>query len=153
GAVGAAGGGAGGGEGPARPASILVVSNHGAVVGGGELSLLDLLRGLDRDRFAPVLAVPEDGDVAMRARELDLPVHVVPLPPLRRPGPGAIRSAWALARLSRDADAALIHANGTRAMAYAAAARRLAAPPTLSHVRIAERDGLADRALRAAATA
>jgi len=141
------------GERPSRPAPILVVSNHGAVVGGGELSLLDLLRGLDRDRFAPVLAVPEDGEVAMRSRELDLPVHVVPLPPLRRPGPGAIRSAWALAQLARAAEAALIHANGTRAMAYAAAAGRLAARPTLWHVRIAESDGLLDRALCAAATA
>ena len=32
------------GERPSRPTSILVVSNHGAIVGGGELSLLDLLR-------------------------------------------------------------------------------------------------------------
>jgi glycosyltransferase involved in cell wall biosynthesis len=141
------------GERPSRPASILVVSNHGAVVGGGELSLLDLLRGLDRDRWAPVLAVPEDGEVATRARELDLPVHVIPLPPLRRPGPGTVRSARALARLARAADAALIHANGTRAMAYAAAAGRLAARPTIWHVRIAESDGLVDRALCAAATA
>jgi len=140
------------GERPSRPAPILVVSNHGAVVGGGELSLLDLLRGLDRERFAPVLAVPEDGEVAMRARELDLPVHVVPLPPLRRPGPGAIRSAWALARLARTAGAALIYANGTRAMAYAAAAARLVARPTLWHVRIADQDGLVDKALCAAAT-
>lgn len=129
------------------------MSNHGAVVGGGELSLLDLLRGLDRDRWAPVLAVPEDGEVATRARELDLPVHVIPLPPLRRPGPGTVRSARALARLARAADATLIHANGTRAMAYAAAAGRLAARPTIWHVRIAESDGLVDRALCAAATA
>jgi glycosyltransferase involved in cell wall biosynthesis len=141
------------GERPSRPASILVVSNHGAVVGGGELSLLDLLRGLDRDRWAPVLAVPEAGEVATRARELDLPVHVIPLPPLRRPGPGTVRSARALARLARAADAALIHANGTRAMAYAVAAGRLARRPTIWHVRIAESDGLVDRALCAAATA
>ncbi len=141
------------GERPARPASILVVSNHGAVVGGGELSLLDLLRGLDRDRWAPVLVVPEDGEVATRGRDLDLPVHVIPLPPLRRPGPGSVRSVSALVRLSRAGDAALIHANGSRAMAYAAVAGRLTARPTLWHVRVADRDGLVDRALCAVATA
>jgi len=141
------------GERPARPASILVVSNHGAVVGGGELSLLDLLRGLDRDRWAPVLVVPEDGEVATRGRDLDLPVHVIPLPPLRRPGPGSVRSVSALVRLSRAGDAALIHANGSRAMAHAAVAGRLTARPTLWHVRVADRDGLVDRALCAVATA
>lgn len=141
------------GERPSRPASILVVSNHGAVVGGGELSLLDLLRGLDRDRWAPILVVPEDGEVATRGRDLDLPVHVIPLPSLRRPRPDGVRGAGALARLARAADAALIHANGSRAMAYAAVAGRLSGRPTLWHVRVADRDGLVDRVLGALATA
>jgi hypothetical protein len=35
--------------------------------------LLDLLRGLDRDRWAPVLVVPEEGEVGARARDLELP--------------------------------------------------------------------------------
>jgi len=141
------------GERPSRPASILVVSNHGAVVGGGELSLMDLLRGLDRDRWAPVLVVPEDGEVAARGRDLDLPVHVIALPPLRRPGPGSLKAVNALVRLARATDAALIHANGSRAMAYAGVAGRLTARPTLWHVRIADSDGLVDRALSAMATA
>ncbi len=140
------------GERPSRPTSILVVSNHGAIVGGGELSLLDLLRGLDRDRWAPVLVVPDEGEVGARGRGLDLPVHVVPLPTLRRPGPGSLRSVNALTRLARATDAEVIHANGSRAMAYAGAAGRLAACPALWHVRIADRDGLLDRALCAIAT-
>jgi len=140
------------GERPSRPTSILVVSNHGAIVGGGELSLLDLLRGLDRDRWAPVLVVPEEGEVGARGRDLDLPVHVIPLPTLRRPGPRSLRSVKALTRLARATDAAVIHANGSRAMAYAGVAGRLAARPALWHVRIADRDGLMDRALSAIAT-
>ena len=130
-----------------------MVSNHGAVVGGGELSLMELLRGLDRDRWAPLLVVPEHGEMAARGRDLDLPVHVIPLPPLRRPGPGSVRSVNALVRLARAADAALIHANGSRAMAYAGVAGRLAARPAVWHVRIADSDGLVDRALSALATA
>src|SRR5207249_8929404 len=63
------------------------------------------------------------------------------------------RSVSALVRLSRAGDAALIHANGSRAMAYAAVAGRLTARPTLWHVRVADRDGLVDRALCAVATA
>lgn len=140
------------GERPGRPAAIVVVSNHGTIVGGGELSLVDLLRGLDRDRWAPILVVPEEGDVAALTRELALPVHVIPLPTLRRPSLAGARSVTALAALARAADAALIHANGSRAMAYAGAAGRLASCPTLWHVRIADSDGLLDRALCAMAT-
>jgi len=131
---------------------MLVVSNHGAVVGGGELSLLDLLRGLDRDRWAPVLVVPDEGEVAARGRELELPVHVIPLSPLRRPRLAGASSVRALTRLARATDAMLIHANGTRAMAYAGVAGRLVSRPTLWHVRVADRDGLVDRALHALAT-
>ena len=79
------------------PTSILVISNHGHIVGGGEMSLLDLLGGLDRRRWASVLVVPEEGGVASGARDLGLPVHVVPLPTLRHPGPRAVRSVGALA--------------------------------------------------------
>ena len=140
------------GERPGGPAAILVVSNHGAIVGGGELSLMDLLRGLDRDRWAPSLVVPEDGEDAVLARELELPVHVTPLPTLRRPSLAGARSVTALAGLVRATGAALIHANGSRAMAYAGAAGRLASCPTLWHVRIADSDGLLDRALCAMAT-
>ena len=128
------------------------MSNHGRIVGGGELSLMDLLRGLDRDRWAPALVVPEEGGVASGGRDLGLPVHVIPLPMLRRPGSGVVRSVRALGRLARATGAALIHANGSRAMAYGGVAGRLAGRPAIWHVRIAESDGLVDRALCALAT-
>jgi glycosyltransferase involved in cell wall biosynthesis len=130
---------------------VLVVSNHGHVVGGGEESLLLLLGALDRARWAAVVAVPEEGAVAARARALGLPVHVVPLPTLRRPGPALLRSVRALARLAAATGAALIHANGSRAMAYGGVAGRVARRPVVWHVRIAERDPLLDRALGALA--
>ena len=134
------------------PTSILVVSNHGHIVGGGEMSLLDLLRGLDRRRWATALVVPEEGAVASGARALGLPVHVVPLPTLRYPGPRVVQSVGALARLARTTNAALIHANGSRAMAYAGLAGRPAGRPVIWHVRMAESDGSIDRALCALAS-
>jgi glycosyltransferase involved in cell wall biosynthesis len=139
-------------ERPDRPTPILVVSNHGAVVGGGELSMLDLLRGLDRRRWAPALVVPEDGAVAARGRDLGLPIHVVPLPTLRRPGYATVRSVRMLGRLARATGAALIHANGSRAMAYGGLAGRSTGRPAIWHVRIAESDGVVDRALYLLAT-
>lgn len=141
------------GESPPRPTPILVVSNHGHIVGGGEVSLLDLLRGLDRGRWATALVVPEEGVVASRARELGVPVHVIPLPTLRRPGSAVVRSVRALRRLAVSTRSALIHANGSRAMAYAGLAGRLGGRPVVWHVRVPESDGAVDRALCALATA
>src|SRR5262245_15693457 len=139
-------------ERPDRPTPILVVSNHGAVVGGGELSLLDLLRGLDRCRWAPALVVPDDGAVAARGRNLGLPIHVVPLPTLRRPGYALASGVRTLGRLLRTTGAALIHANGSRAMMYGGLAGRTTGRPAIWHVRIAQSDGVVDRALYALAT-
>jgi glycosyltransferase involved in cell wall biosynthesis len=131
---------------------VLVVSNHAHVVGGGELSLMDFLRGVDRDRWAPALVVPDEGPMAARGRELGLPVHVVSLPTVRRPGPAVVAGVVALARLARRTHAALIHANGSRAMVYGGLAGRLGGRPAIWHVRIAESDGAVDRALYALAT-
>jgi glycosyltransferase involved in cell wall biosynthesis len=113
---------------------------------------MDLLRGLDRSRWAPALVVPEDGGVASRGRDLGLSVHVVPLPTLRRPGAGFLRSVTALGRLARTTEAALIHANGSRAMFYGGLAGRATGRPAIWHVRIAESDGVVDQALYALAT-
>ena len=135
-----------------RPTPILVVSNHGAVVGGGELSMLELLRGLDHRRWAPALVVPDDGEVAAHGRDLGLPIHVVPLPTLRRPGYAMASSVRMLCRLARTTGAALIHANGSRAMMYGGLAGRTTGRPAVWHVRIAQSDGVVDRALYALAT-
>src|SRR4029453_3753432 len=99
--------------------------------------MLDLLRGLDRRRWAPALVVPDDGAVAARGRELGLPIHVVPLPPLPRPGYAMVRSVRTLGRLARTTGAALIHANGSRAMMYGGLAGRSTGRPAILGGRVA----------------
>lgn len=132
---------------------VLLVSHHAEIVGGGELSLLGLLDTLDRARWAPTLVVPAEGRVAADARALGVPAHVVPMPSLRRPGPGVVRSVAALACLARHEGAVLLHANGSRAMFYAGLAARLTGRPAIWHVRVADGDGLFDRLLARLASA
>lgn len=127
-----------------RPATVLIVSNHGEIVGGGEISLLQLLEGLDRRQWRPVVVVPADGPVADRCRALQVPTHVVPLPGLRRVRGGVVRAVLTLKRLARETDACLFHANGSRAMVYAGLAGLLVRRPVLWHVRVADRDPLLD---------
>jgi glycosyltransferase involved in cell wall biosynthesis/2-polyprenyl-3-methyl-5-hydroxy-6-metoxy-1,4-benzoquinol methylase len=131
----------------AKTRTVVLVSNHAAVVGGGELSLLGLLEGLDRSRWAPQLVVPGDGEVAARARAMGGETHVVALPGWRRPSARNITSVLRLRRLASGAGAALLHANGSRAMLYAGLAGRLARIPVIWHVRVADRDRVLDRIL------
>lgn len=133
--------------------TVLVISNHGEIVGGGEISLLGLLQGLDRSRWDARVVVPSEGPVAFRCRDLGLPTHVVPLPTLRRPGPAMLRSVMALSALARKSGAGLLHANGSRAMFYAGLAGRLGRRPVIWHVRVADRDSLFDRLLASLASA
>lgn len=132
---------------------VLFVSHHADIIGGGELSLLALLKGLDKSRWAPVVVVPREGAVAAGTRALGLPTHVIRLPSLRRPRLVSFHSVVALRRLVRTTGAVLLHANGSRAMAYAGLAGRLAGRPVIWHVRVADRDGILDRLLAGLARA
>jgi glycosyltransferase involved in cell wall biosynthesis len=120
--------------------TVLVISNHGDIVGGGEISLLTLLKGLDRSRWAPIVVVPAEGTVAAAARALGLPVQIVPLPPIRHPSLACFRSIAMLRRVIRGCGACLVHANGSRAMFYAGLAGRLLRTPVIWHIRILEPD-------------
>lgn len=126
------------------PSPVLLVSNHGDIVGGGEESLLTLLKGLDRSRWSPRVVVPGEGVVAARCRALGLSTHVIPLPSLRRPGPAMLQSLAAMRRLVQETGATLLHANGSRAMFYAGLAGRRTGRPVIWHLRILEADPTLD---------
>ena len=134
------------------PHSVLLVSNHGDIVGGGEISLLTLLKGLDRSRWTPVVVVPSEGNVAHRSRLLGISTHVIPLPSLRRPGLAFLRSIVALCRTVRATGATLLHANGSRAMLYAGLAGLLTGRPVIWHLRVWRSDPKLDWLLARLAT-
>ncbi len=61
-----------------EPRNILYV-NHEVECGGAEHSLLELVEGLDRDRFRPHLACSMEGPLTDAARELGVEIHLVPM--------------------------------------------------------------------------
>ena len=135
------------------PQTVLFVSNHGDIRGGGEISLLGLLDGLRRSlSWRPVLVVPEEGSVAVKSRTAGVPTYVVPMPTFRKMTPAVPRHLLQLARLIRTTGAQLVHANGTRAMMYGGIASKLARCPVVWHVRVMDSDGLLDRGLHWMAT-
>lgn len=130
-----------------RPASVLFISNHGDIVGGGEISLLQLMGALDRSQWKPLLVVPHEGAVAKEARNSDISTFVVPLPAVSGTSMASLSSIRGLWRLMRQVEAQLVHANGSRAMIYGGLAAKLAYCPAVWHVRVADSDGWLDWAL------
>jgi len=60
------------------PAGILFIAHDTGLIGGAERQLLELFRGLDRERFSPhLICLEKGGQVAERAGELDVPVSHV----------------------------------------------------------------------------
>jgi glycosyltransferase involved in cell wall biosynthesis len=118
------------------PKTILYTSLSGNMLGGGQHSLRLLIERLDRSRYAPVVLCPGDGDFAASMRSMNVPVEIVPQPPLRRFRPSSVAK---IAALLRRRSIALVHTDAPRGTFYAGVAARLAGTPVVWHVRTAER--------------
>ena len=110
--------------------------DHGQGIGGAETLMLAIIQNLGPDLWqAHVACAP--GPLAAAVTEKGIPVHLLPLPRLRRsprfPWDWQ-KSARSLAKLASDIDAAVLHANTVRGALYAAAAARLAGRPLLWHM-------------------
>ncbi len=70
-----AGTGTGGGSG-AGPATVLLVANS-EKIGGGNRILMDIVNGLDRSRFTPLVLAPGEGPLVDWARVARVPLRVI----------------------------------------------------------------------------
>lgn len=59
------------------PKRILFVS-HSAELAGSERSLLELIQGIDRDRFTPLVILPYHGDLTAKLQAIEVPTTLVP---------------------------------------------------------------------------
>ncbi len=130
-----------------RPLRVLYVSDKADIVGGGEISLLHLISGLQAaGGIEPLLAVPAPGELSARAEAQDLSVVMLPQPRIRaRPWslPGLRKAAG---RVISGIQPDLIHANSARSMLIAGVAGRRSGIPVVWHVRVEGRD-IFDRSL------
>ena len=129
---------------------VLFVSAFGSVSGGGEISLMTLLQKLDRQRFEPILMLPEPGDLEKAASDIDIPVLLFPMPRLKKPVEAVRLPARVsqLAKLIKDENVSIVHVNApARWATYAGLAARSADVPRIWHVRIMDPEGFLDRIL------
>lgn len=118
-----------------RLADPILFIDHAPAIGGAENSLLLLMQHLQG--WQPYLATVE-GKLADAARTLGIPVHIVPLPRLRKSmqSPSDLwQGARAIANVARQIDALALYTNTVRAQTYGMLAARLCCKPLVWHFR------------------
>jgi glycosyltransferase involved in cell wall biosynthesis len=127
--------------------TILAISNHAEMLGGGEHSFLDLLIHLPSE-VNPVAVVPSKGDLYDRLLKSKVNTAVLPLSAIRSGQiTGILKTLKGLYRLCKSKKPSLIYANGSRAALYSGIAGRMLRIPMVWHCRIVDSDPVLDRIL------
>jgi glycosyltransferase involved in cell wall biosynthesis len=125
-----------------EPKRILYVQPNNEV-GGSDIALLRTIQELDRDRYLPVVALPNDGPLSEPLRQVGAELHFVPMKQLRtlpsvsyqaRYLGAIVPTVRRLRAMIDDQHIALVHTNSLYCL-YGAWAARMAERPHLWHVR------------------
>lgn len=119
-----------------KPRKVLYVDYH-TFIAGGQVILLNHFRMLDRKRWTPLLAVPDEGLFTQEARATGIPVFVVPMKKARW---RLFWQAWpatqALRKIIRAQGVDLVDSNCYPANKLGAVAARLEGIPAIWHKHI-----------------
>lgn len=117
---------------------VLIVSPF-SLIGGGEISILTIMKYLDRKRFSLSLVCYDEGPFPERARASGIETVVIPY---RRQADSAW-VVWRLVRFMRRGKFDVVHVNSLDLRAVVAA--RLAGIPCIGHLRVIHRFTWRDR--------
>lgn len=118
---------------PSTTASILYIAHDTGLIGGAERQLLELLRGLDRSRFRPVLVCLEpDGPVAKGAKEIEVPVYHI-----LRKWRWDLSVIWRLRSLIKSESVRIVHAYLGLPGFYGSLAGKMSRARVITTIRIA----------------
>jgi glycosyltransferase involved in cell wall biosynthesis len=125
---------------------VAFIFNHSQIVGGGEISFIELINSVRIYGVEPIAVVPGNGDVKQMLDNNGIISHTIDFPSLRRTGilkfPSVVKK---LKLFFIENNIHIVHTNGARCMLFAGSASRLVDIPCIWHVRVMERDRLLDR--------
>ncbi len=132
--------------------NILFISSFASLQGGGQRSLLLLLRYLDRGRYAPFLIVPEPGELAQQAKRLGVTVFIVPLEKIRSWDIFSfLRSMYGLRAIVKRYEVDIVHTESPRETLYGGLLKILCPITLVFHARVSDSAAWLDRILYAVA--
>lgn len=123
---------------------ILYIEGDGNLAGGGQQSLLRLLRKLDRKKFEPVLACPSRGSLTSRVESLGIKTKIFSGDSPKKNLFSFISSVKQVRNLIRESGIDLVHANTSRSALYGGLAGKPLGVPVIWHVRVIESEGAYD---------
>jgi glycosyltransferase involved in cell wall biosynthesis len=128
--------------------NILYVDSSQDIHGGGQISLLELLKKIDKTKFKPLVVLSEAGKLQKAVEQINLDYKIISMPAIKPRGIFSfIGTIWKLSRVIRQRQITLVHTNTTRATIYVSLATLVLNIPVVWHVRIPHTDGLLDRYL------
>lgn len=128
--------------------TILYLANSGDIIGGGQISLLGLLKRLNRGKYHPVVVCPSVGSLYDELKRIGVETHIVRMNTLRNLNFLLwVKTINRLVQLIKSKKIQIIHSNGSRATIFGGIAARLTKTPLIWHVRIVNSDKLLDRLL------
>lgn len=107
---------------------------HVTYIGGAEMFLLRFLKRIKKERFSPIVALPGEGNLAKRIRDMGIEVVIIKIGPYQRRNPFPhIRSIFNVYRTIRDKKIDILHSATRPAQYYGAWAAKLAGIPNICH--------------------
>lgn len=122
---------------------MLYVSGYADLVGGGQVSLLLLLKHLDREHFLPLLLCPREGEVARRSRALGVETYGLGTA-ASMDSLAAVRHALALRTQVRTLNVTLLHCDTIYAALMSGIGLRGLRVPIVFHARVSQPGGVYD---------
>jgi glycosyltransferase involved in cell wall biosynthesis len=117
---------------------IKILFIHGiTAIGGAERDLITILSSLDRNRFEPVIVIPDEGPLAKILGRLGAKIYYLPLPPWRKLKflPVTLLSIFRIYRIAVREKINLVHVNDMWWVPIGFIVSRLAGAPVVAFLR------------------
>ena len=119
--------------------NILYLHNE-SIMGGAEISLLNLVKRLNKELFIPHFACSKEGPFTDELRKIKIPPDFVQFPSIRWPNPVQIcNTIRKLLDIIKKKQINLIHSNQPRSNLFGAIAAKIRNVPIIWHERCLER--------------
>ncbi|MBU1086345.1 MAG: glycosyltransferase [Candidatus Omnitrophica bacterium] len=126
--------------------NILFISSFGDLKGGGQRSLLLLLKYLNKQKFIPLVIVPEKGEVAQELEKMGMEVIVLSFPRIRSINTFKVLAAlFKLKSIVKAKEIDIIHADSPRETAYAGIVRFFLKVRVILHLRVSDKVSWIDK--------
>jgi glycosyltransferase involved in cell wall biosynthesis len=115
------------------------------IFGGGQISLLELLKGIDRKKFRPSVILSRAGRLKNEVEKIGLECDIIPMPKIRPYTAFALKGTIKkLADFIKKNQVSIVHTNTSRATVYTVLGTKKSGIPVIWNARIPHRDWLLD---------